>query len=90
MTITIISEVVVTEGFDRFWAYIEKRKLNKLEQKQKLINEKINADLQKLEDLNKALEQIVNIFSETSETYVPFLENKIEEINRLYMNDYKK
>jgi hypothetical protein len=85
-----LSEVVVTEGFDRFWAYIEKRKLNKLEQKQKLINEKINADLQKLEDLNKALEQIVNIFSETSETYVPFLENKIEEINRLYMNDYKK
>ena len=63
-------------------------KIVNLKREEKLITEKIQSDLIRLEKLNMALNNIAQIFKTIKETFVPFLENRIIEIDQKYNNDY--
>lgn len=63
-------------------------KMVKLRHEKKLITQKIEADLIRLEKFNLALENIARIFKEIKETFVPFLEKTINDIGQKFNNDY--
>lgn len=65
-------------------------KMANLNKEKKLITQKIEADLLRLEKLNLALNNIARIFKEIKETFVPFLEEAINDISLKYNNDYNQ
>ena len=65
-------------------------KMVNLNKEKKLITNKIEADLIRLEKLNLALENIARIYKEIKETFVPFLEEAINDIGQKYNNDYNQ
>lgn len=63
-------------------------KMVNLNKEKKLITQKIEADLIRLEKLNVALDNIARIFKDIKDTFVPFLEETINDIDQKYSNDY--
>lgn len=65
-----------------------KEQSDKLKEVANSLIKKMKADLQTMKNLEEALENIANIFRELTQTFIPFLEQLIENISRKYNNDY--
>lgn len=75
---------------DNIWAYQLERKIKKLQEKQRMINEYILADLTQLKRLKNSLMNISKIYKEIKDALAEIMEKKIREIDDRYNNNYSE
>lgn len=75
---------------DNIYAYRLERKTKKLQEKQRMINERILADLTQLKSLKKSLNNISDIYKKIKDALTDIMENNIREIEDRYNNNFSE
>jgi len=75
---------------DNIYAYRLERKIKKLQEKRRMINERKLADLTQLKRIKNSLNNISDIYKKIKDALADIMENKIREIEDRYNNNFSE